>query len=141
MNDCIPWTKAIDKYGYGQSKRNNKNQFAHRLAYVDANGLNIEDIKGMVVRHKCDNRRCVNPDHLELGTVTDNNRDTVRRGRHGTTRGSKHKVAKLTEYQIIIIRERLAKGETSKQIATTYGVSKSLIDQVRWGRIWKHVPT
>lgn len=140
MSDCIPWTKAIDKHGYGQTKRKNKNQFAHRLAYVDAHGLDIEDIKGLVVRHKCDNPICVNPDHLELGTFGDNNRDTVRRGRYVATNGSRHHAAKLKEEYIPVIRQRLANGETSKQIAATYGVSKSLIDFVRQGKIWKHVP-
>ncbi len=139
MSDCIPWTRAVDKHGYGQSKRRNKNQFAHRLAYVDAHGLDIDDIKGLVVRHKCDNPICVNPDHLELGTVGDNNRDTVRRGRHVATVGSKHHFSKLTEDQVLDIRHRLAKGNTSKQICEVYPVTRSLVDQIRQNRIWKHV--
>jgi hypothetical protein len=101
--------------------------------------MDISEIAGFVVRHKCDNRICVNPDHLELGTFGDNNRDTVARGRWRSPVGSKHHFSKLSEDQVYEIRRRLANKETSKQICGTFGVTPSLIDQIRQNKIWKHV--
>ena len=82
MDDCIEWTGSVDRDGYGKLEKwhNGKRvQFAHRWAYIQAHG----DIpEGMCVRHKCDNRPCINPDHLEVGTHADNMQDRLARGNH-----------------------------------------------------------
>lgn len=79
--ECIPWSGALFRDGYGRKYLKGRYLLAHRWAWEQANGP-IPD--GLVVRHKCDNPSCVNPDHLELGSQGDNVRDAVERGRwHG----------------------------------------------------------
>jgi hypothetical protein len=91
--------------------------------------------KGMVIRHKCDNRKCINPDHFEIGTQRQNMQDMVERGRSLT--GEKHPLVKLTEAQVIEIWERALKGEC--HLAKEYGVSYSTISKIRKGERWKHI--
>ena len=75
----------------------------HRLVYCDNNGLELSDIRGKVVRHTCDNTRCVNPTHLLLGTRADNNRDRAERNRSAKDVPSRQR---LTTSQCASIRER-----------------------------------
>lgn len=78
---CINHTFKCRGIGYGYLQHEGKQVLAHRLAYCQANDLPLEDIAGQVVRHKCDNPKCVNPDHLEIGSQADNMTDKVQRGR------------------------------------------------------------
>lgn len=75
-------TKCVKRGGYLQVYADGKRQLAHRMAYCVANALDIVDIKGVVVRHTCDNPRCINPAHLMLGTQIDNIQDMLDRNRH-----------------------------------------------------------
>ncbi len=75
--ECWEWQGSRRGDGYGQMYANSKHHAAHRLSFFIANYYFPP-----VVRHKCDNRCCVNPHHLEGGTQTDNMRDVVERGRH-----------------------------------------------------------
>lgn len=79
MSGCFLWTGCPLKFGYGRIKQTRKKSLlAHRVSYV----LNIGDIpKDMLVLHKCDNRMCVNPQHLFLGTSQDNQNDMIKKGR------------------------------------------------------------
>ena len=80
--ECWNW-KAGRSNGYGTIKINKvENILTHRLAYIVEYG---EIPKGLLVRHKCDNRKCCNPNHLELGTIADNNRDRKERGGYKDT--------------------------------------------------------
>jgi hypothetical protein len=74
---CWLWMRAVNGKGYGSCQFNGKVQLAHRVAYL----LALGDPAGLVVCHRCDVPSCVNPDHLFLGTVGDNNRDRDRKGR------------------------------------------------------------
>ncbi|MFB9762483.1 HNH endonuclease [Ectobacillus funiculus] len=77
-NSCWEWQGTKDRYGYGRFYLNGKKEKAHRVAYQ----LHKEDIPvGQMVRHTCDNRACVNPEHLELGTAEQNTQDKVERYR------------------------------------------------------------
>lgn len=81
LDECVEWTGCKDGAGYGVKWYAGRTHRAHRLAYCVANNVTIESLKGLVVRHKCDNPPCVNPKHLEIGTHADNNKDRASRGR------------------------------------------------------------
>jgi hypothetical protein len=77
---CWEWTGALHRNGYGAFKlRDGRQMLAHRFAWELANGAVPE---GLNVLHQCDNRRCVRPDHLFVGTQRENIRDMVAKGRH-----------------------------------------------------------
>lgn len=109
----------------------------HRIAWILTNG-SVPD--GLSVLHRCDVPDCVNVDHLFLGTVADNNADRDQKGRHIPLRGSKNGFAKLSEYQIIEIREMLAQRVPQRKIAAQYGVNQFAIWSIKAGRTWRHVP-
>lgn len=92
--------------------------------------------EGMVVRHICDNRACINPEHLILGTHADNSRDMVERGR--SARGERNSMAKLSEREVV--RILLDAGQTSQYaLGEEFGVHSSVIADVQAGRTWQHV--
>lgn len=84
MSLCIDHGQVGSKKGYGSARLNGKNEKAHRVAYCAANELPITAIAGLLVRHTCDNPRCVNPAHLLLGTNSDNMNDMRVRERQTT---------------------------------------------------------
>jgi hypothetical protein len=135
---CIEWTKSKCR-GYGQLTIKGRHHKAHRLAYVQAHGLQLDDIKGMHVRHRCDNPACVNPEHLELGTHADNMRDMAERGRSRPLKGEQNKASKLTAQQVAEIRSRYIPGDRangSRALAREYGVGHrgilNVIHQITW---------
>ena len=77
--DCLLFTGCINKNGYGSFRFNGKTANVHKVSYILHHG-DIPD--GLVVMHSCDNRNCVEPTHLTLGTQSDNLRDMARKGRH-----------------------------------------------------------
>lgn len=132
---CWQWTGGTNM-GYGQLSVSNRPQRVHRIAYEYHFG---PIPKGMLVCHSCDNRLCVNPDHLWLGTIEDNIVDMWSKGRanrESRARGERVHTAKLTAWDVLTIR---ADPRPSKAVARDYGVSGSLIRQIRCRTIWKHV--
>ncbi len=117
-NGCILWTKSVDEGGYGKLTCNYKTVTAHRLSYTIFKG---PIPKGMLVCHHCDVRRCINPDHLFLGTHRDNSLDSVKKGRFG-------KPIKLNSRLVKDIRRKYESGRyTQENLAFEYNVSKSTI--------------
>ncbi|QGK90414.1 hypothetical protein APK44_14 [Acinetobacter phage vB_AbaP_APK44] len=121
--DCIDHGMAGDKDGYGSTcaheYKGERNKLKlHRLAYCRANNLHIKDIDGKVVMHKCDNPRCINPEHLTLGSVADNNQDRVSKGRYC---GSQSIRSKLTDEDIEFIRTHY---KPRSKVWNTYTLAK-----------------
>lgn len=132
---CWLWLGTISKNGYGNFGVGGKNHGAHRVAYRLTRGA-IPD--GMYVLHKCDNRACVNPDHLVLGTHEDNVADTVAKGRN--IRGERHPNARLTVETVLLIRKLCTEQWMSyEQVSKQLGVPLTTIAAVAKGDAWKHV--
>lgn len=128
---CWLWNGSRTVEGYGVLHLKKQMIPAHRFMYE----RHVGPIpKGLLIRHKCDNPPCVNPAHLDLGTVRDNAKDAIERGR--IARGSRQGVAKLTESDIIKIR---ADPRKLTEIAADYGVYFSTIAKVKAGLTWRHV--
>ena len=140
MTECIIWLWSTDRCGYGFIQYEGKLRKAHRVSYALANNLPIDSLKGKIVRHKCDNPHCVNPDHLELGTHQDNEDDKTSRGRRPM--GSLVGTAKLTEEVVLAIRaeyKRYSKESGSIQLGRKYGVNPSTIRYLISSKSWSHV--
>ena len=130
-SDCVLWQGNVATCGYGRCYVNGTRWYTHRLAYTRAFG---PIPPGLMVLHRCDVRTCCNPGHLFLGTIQDNMRDKVSKGRQ--CRGETRPLAKLTT---AAVREIRASGEPRKVLARRYGVSGTTITQVRQRKVWSHV--
>lgn len=120
--------------GYARLVRQGKDVFCHRYIYEELFG---EIPEGLVVRHKCDNPACINPEHLELGTIIDNNNDKLLRNRQ--TKGEDIKISKLTEKQVLKIREEYKEIKSSRILAKKYNVDKATILDIIKRKTWKHI--
>jgi hypothetical protein len=141
-DSCWNWTASKFHHGYGsfgvkQPTGKYKIHYAHRVSYVIEHG-SITD--GLCVLHSCDNRACVNPAHLWLGTQAQNVADAVAKGRMRTTPryGESNSYSKLTEADVIAIR-KIGSSRPQATIAKEFGVTQSLIGYVIRRTIWKHV--
>lgn len=94
---------------------------------------------GQVVRHKCDVPRCIEPNHLELGSVADNNRDRVERGRSNPPSGERNAQSKLTAADVLEIRALLATGQSQSAVGRRFGVGQSCISSIARGERWAHI--
>jgi hypothetical protein len=130
---CWVWTGTVHPSGYGGLTMDGAVLYAHRVSYEWAHGP-IPD--GMFVCHRCDNPRCVRPDHLFAAAQLENMRDMHRKGRGQA--GEKHSSAKLAREQVEAIRVRYAAGGTSHtKLAKEYGVSPITIGEILRHEIWR----
>jgi hypothetical protein len=137
--ECWVWTGYCQsRGGYGRiGVGNRKMEGTHRVAWELANG---PIPPGMMVLHSCDVPACCNPAHLHLGTAADNTREMLERGRAADRRGERAGRAKLTEAQVLEIRERYAAGNTSyRKLAPEYGVSYMSIQHAVRRITWAHI--
>lgn len=128
---CRLWLAACTRAGYGLFSFKGKLMYAHRAAWLVANG---ELPAGMLVCHRCDIPSCINPDHLFLGTCLDNSRDAVRKDRDA--HGERHGNAVLTAEQVRAIR---ADQRSSRVTADEYGIASSTVRRIRRGVDWARV--
>jgi hypothetical protein len=135
-NDC--WnciSHSLNTHGYPQVTRDSKYWVMSRYIYT----IEVDNIpNGLVVRHICDNPKCINPKHFKLGTQLDNIDDAIKRNRFN--RGSKVPTSKLTEKTVELIKEEyLQKNITQQFLAEKYKISRSMISFIVNGIYWRHV--
>ena len=132
---CWEWQGSyFSNNPYGQFMVNRKNYRVHRLAYSVAN--KVELLNNMNVCHTCDNPKCINPNHLFLGSHQDNRNDCIDKNRQA--KGEQINQSKLTAKEVLEIRNRFKKGDSAK-IANEYGVAPSTILQIVRRLTWKHI--
>lgn len=138
---CWEWRGLLDRDGYGVFCVNKRlgNRRAHRVAFVISNNKEAE-----ICCHSCDNRKCVNPNHLFSGNQLDNmkdmrakRRDSVSTGNHRVGEQSHH--AKLTEHSVREIRSLCEDGVTHEEIAKRFNISLASVSFIRNRKRWKHV--
>jgi len=135
---CIEWAGHKTPNGYGVIGGLDvyKKVSTHRLSYE----IHFGPVpKGMHVCHKCDNRACINPDHLFLGSASENMQDMYRKGRQPNFKGERHPGAKLSEADVLRIKELLATGIVNRRIAEMFKVSPTTICTINTGRKWTHL--
>jgi hypothetical protein len=134
-NGCWEWTGSITPKGYGMFRYNGKTQTAHRVSWQINRG---EIPYGADVLHICDNRKCINPDHLWLGTDQDNMDDMYNKGRDWHLSREKHPMAKLTVEEVDAIRSIYSNGDaTQRQLAKEFGVHQGTIFYIVNNKHWK----
>lgn len=143
---CWEWQGALNPKGYGKRAL----RYAHRISWAYAHGGDEPDL---MVCHSCDNRRCVNPRHLFLGTAQDNMDDMVRKDRAPTgDKAGRRKhpanypvgekliwLAKLTDDKVRQIRILHRGGMNACAISRQFGVTDGAIRFIVKGKTWKHV--
>lgn len=142
--ECWPWKSKPGKRGYGQIFSGTG--FGPIGAHVASYMINVGPIpKGLHVCHTCDNKLCVNPKHLWLGTNAQNHEDKDRKGRHGYTGvlGERHPRATLTDAVVIQIKREIAArpGDRTlfREMRDRFGVSKAVFYNIRGGGSWRHL--
>lgn len=133
---CMEWNSYINPQGYGKIYHNGKSYRAHRLSYQIFIGLIP---KNMEICHLCDNTKCINPNHLFLGSHSENMKDMSNKNRHKVLKGSKNKLSKFNEEDILDIRRRLDGNESQKNIAKDFDVYQTTISKIKLNKSWRHV--
>ena len=144
--ECWEWIGAFRPNGYGIFKTKDKNHSSHRLSYELVNGL-ISD-NNMKVCHKCDNRKCVNPNHLFLGTQSDNMKDCYNKGRMFIPIGDRFEKGNIPPntlianeiasviYNIINNRRNNKEKLNLKDLAIQYNIPYTAIRDISCGRTY-----
>lgn len=132
-DECWVWTRALDSYGYGHFSVAGYKRGAHRISYLIDRGDLPE-----VVRHTCDNRCCVNPNHLRGGTQQDNIEDRQRRDRQA--KGRRNGRSKLDAETVRELRRRYAETDvTYRALADELDMNHKSIAAAIKGKTWGHV--
>lgn len=130
---CWLWMARWTRHGYGRFWFLRKSVSAHRVAWELEFGAVPS---GLLVLHKCDNPPCCNPQHLFIGSDSDNNRDMVTKGRDRHPYGESHGCVKLNEEIVMSIRQD---SRSLRVLAAIYGVDFTTIADIKRHRTWKHI--
>lgn len=134
-DNCWFWVGQISNTGYGRIDGREKPLAAHRISWELHYGLIPENCH---VLHRCDNKKCVNPEHLFLGDQRDNNNDKMSKERQG--RGVMMPQAKLTDNIVRRLRKRYFNGGvTQQQLADEVGICIGRMNWVLRNKAWRHV--
>jgi hypothetical protein len=135
---CWEW-RGYSPRGYGRMTIQIKMYPVHRLSYVMTNGALAA---ALYVLHSCDNRACVNPDHLRAGTAKDNMADCIARGRRwtGNHRGNSNGRAKVNEESAREIRALYATGgHTQTELAELFSITQTAVSLIVRNKRWGYV--
>ncbi|CAK0742246.1 hypothetical protein CCP3SC1AL1_1170020 [Gammaproteobacteria bacterium] len=136
---CMLWMGVVGNCGYGQFfLLNKKHMRPHRMAYQYFKGRLTKE---MFVCHHCDQKLCLSPDHLFLGTPQENMTDMINKKRDIKAKGSKHYLSKLNDNDILNIRKLRGEGKTYLDISKIYNVHMQNIASIIQGRSWSHIKT
>lgn len=131
---CWLWTGGPDTRGYGRVTLGGRVVLAHRASFKIHNpGVNLS---GKAVCHSCDNRLCVNPDHLFSGSSKDNLGDASRKGRMHLSRGDKNGNSKLSEAEVRAMLLESFEGVTTAELSAKYGISVTHVSRIISGKRW-----
>lgn len=138
-NGCWIYTGNLDCYGYGRinAKGIGITIKTHRLSWIINRGpLTSEEF----MCHRCDNPPCCNPDHLFIGDNSSNFKDMWRKNRGHICRGETHPTAKLSDGNVIAIKQFWKTGEfTQQSLGDKFGVSQAMISNIVHGKSWTHL--
>jgi hypothetical protein len=132
---CWDWN-GCNRRGYVFINYMNKGLAAHRASWIIFRGM-IPD--RVLVLHKCDNRRCTNPEHLYLGTAKENAEDRKLRGRNRDQTGENNSKSKLTTGKVKEIRNLIRSGTKYAVIKSLYNISSSTISCIKYNKLWKDI--
>lgn len=132
-DECWNWLGGIHMNGYGGFNDGTKSMKAHRFSWILFYG---EIPEGKLICHKCDNRKCVNPNHLFLGTQKDNIQDRIRKGRSKYAVGERHGNHKLTKETVLKIKQLLKQGRTQTEIAHIFNIDHRQIHCIEHKKTW-----
>jgi hypothetical protein len=141
--DCWIWTGTVNSRGYGECANPatpsglNPRGRVHRVAAWL--WLDFDLASQLHILHRCDHPLCFNPEHLFVGTASDNMRDMAAKGRHRGPRGETHHKAKLTADQVREVRRLRSEGLTYQRIGDAFGVTKQQVGNIVGGSQWKSV--
>lgn len=133
-DNCWNWNGTMASTGYGKFFVGVLDVAAHRASFVFHKGKINE---GNVIMHSCDNRKCVNPWHLSQGSNADNSRDMKNKKRQAY--GERNAFSKLSEKDVIQIKNLLKTGKGSTEIAKLFNVYKTCIHKIKIGESWAHI--
>lgn len=131
--DCMDHgcTKSLDRFGYARKWYRGKLRYAHRIVYALANGLDVDSITGIIIRHTCDNPRCINPQHLVAGSQKDNMLDMVLRNKQAVgERAARHKLTVEEVNHIRTVYTPRHPKYSAKALAALYNVSPTQIGNI-----------
>lgn len=133
---CWEWQLALDRYGYGKFSYKHRTYKAHRISFLVFKPEEWDPNPLLHICHTCDNRKCVNPSHLFLGTHIDNIQDRMQKGRKSGARREQHGNSKLSEKDVEEIKALAQLGFTDAAIAECFPVGRSAIRKITSGANW-----